>query len=60
MVTIDIFEEDQVQQTCVLYGQTIQTLHLSLVVHLLPKPISERRGVVYSGRIFTAAGFVVE
>lgn len=30
------------------------------VVHLLPKPISERRGVVYSGRIFTAAGFVVE
>jgi len=54
MVKIDIYEEDQVQQTCVLHGQTIQTLHLSLVVHLLPKPISERRGVVYSGRIFTA------
>ena len=30
------------------------------VVHLLPKLISERRAVVYSGRIFTDARFVVE
>jgi len=30
------------------------------VVHLLPKPSSERLGVMYSGSIFTAAGFVTE